>query len=119
MKKVAELTLGPETPYEIRRGKQADAGSSLLKPGIHLERLALAWSNGDLIEPNADAEALQMLAQLVADFRTINSRIAEECVPLPVITLRYGVLDPIGERLLVRGVPGSGGSSSQRNPARC
>ena len=53
-----------------------------------------------------------MPAQLVGDFGTVNSRIAQERIPLAIVTLRDRLLNSISERLFIRGVPGARRSRS-------
>jgi hypothetical protein len=64
---------------------------------VHLEGLAPTWGNGDLIEPHAHAKMFQMPPKLVGHFRAVDSCIAQECVPLAVVTLRDSMLNAISK----------------------
>ena len=54
-----------------------------------------------LVKPDADAEALELLAQRVPGVGAIDARVAYERVPLAVVALCCGMLDAVRKRLLI------------------
>ena len=100
MQESAKLALGPEAARNIGGREQDDPCARFLKTLIHLACLTLACLKRDLVKPDAQVEALKVLPQSAPRCLPVDTRVAQEDIPLTIVAGSDRLLNAIRERFL-------------------